>query len=239
MVDPKQRFGQGHALDGNLAVRYACGHMNQQGLNGAAVESINETARRGRPWWQMCCGGCLLLVVAAIIGTVILLQTLAGPGIVHLTALPANFPSQITPLHPTEVRSMDYLEGRNKTKVLQTLYAPFRLFTKMTGRQTTEDGFSLTDVNSAFDSMGSDVQKIDTVTMTWKSVRATQPDLLAQYTQQFNNAGLTLKTSHDDADRSDVVTGLREGLFVQLSLKGGVDPQVVDEIQLVVSYSNK
>lgn len=240
MVAPFHRIPQGglEILDEFPAIRYACRHMDQ---TGTSSEGVSDSIRSGRPWWQICCGGCLLSIFAIFAGGFILLQTIAGPGVTHPSVLPSNYPKDIVPFRLSEAQSISYLEGKSKSKIRETMYAPILLFSKLLGRQTGQDVGSLADAGRSFDAFGADVQNTDSVTLTWKNVRATREEVLGYYKKTLGDANPRLETTEtsDETEKSVYLSGLRVGTMVQLQIQSGSDPQVIDEVVLAVTYSNK
>jgi len=221
---------RGYGLDGRPAFRYALRHMEQTPV-------ISDTVRNGRPWWQICCGGCLLIVIAAVIGSFILLRVVTGPGIVQRTTLPPNYPRGLEPYHLNEASSIRYLQGKDKSKMLNTVYAPLKLFAKLSG-QAAPDNSSVQQTGKVVDALGTDAQYIDTVTITWKGLKAKREDVVGYYQKLFTDAGLSIDSILGDAEQGDAITGIREGIFTQASLLPGSGTGTVDA-ELVVSYSNK
>lgn len=208
---------------------------------GMSTEGVSDSVRGGRPWWQICCGGCLLLILAVFVGGFILLQTIAGPGVTHPTQLPSNYPKDIVPYRLSEAQSISYLEGKSKSKIRETMYAPILLFSKFIGSQSGEDIGALTEAGKSFDAFGADVQNTDSVTLTWKNLRATREEALVYYRDMLRSASPKLETSEtsDETMRVEYLSGLRVGTMVQLQFQLGSDPQVIDEMVLAVTYSNK
>ena len=198
---------------------------------------ISDTVRNGRPWWQICCGGCLLIVIAAVIGSFILLRVVTGPGVVQQTSLPSNYPKALEPYHLNEASSIAYLQGKDKSKMLNTVYAPLKLFAKLSGQAAPDNGTVQLDA-AAVDALGTDAQYIDTVTITWKGWKAATPDVTAYYQKLFTDAGMKIDSAHGTVEQGDAITGVRDGMFAQISFLPGSETGTVDA-ELVVSYSNK
>ncbi len=222
----------GH-LDAGKGLRYADGMENEQAAS-EPVE-VRETERGGRPWWQICCGGCLLLVIAAIIGGFFLFQTLAGPGIQPIGALPTNYPKDLVPPHLDQAVSMTLARGSSKSKMRQVIYAPVKLF----GNMVSSGSGNSAAANSAFDALGKDIASTDTVTIGWKNLQTSQGALTAEYADLFDKAGMEHTSSTNAETHTELITALRQGASVTLQITDQPEVPGVDEVLLVVNYSNQ
>ncbi|MFA5935716.1 MAG: hypothetical protein WC787_02595 [Patescibacteria group bacterium] len=185
-------------------------------------------ARAGRPWWKLCCGGCCLFLLLVLVGGVFFWRGIGGGrGPQILTQLPSNFPPVVTLYRVEQATSIEYFPGSEKTRTFSALLSPLRFF----GSVMMTNGF--------MDANVSRLQQVDTVTIRWKSLDATGPDVRTYYREHFQRNGFTLDERRDEPSASDILIARRADVGVQILIQDLPDIAGVDMVTVAVDYLNQ
>lgn len=195
-------------------------------LNMNPTERILQ-AEMGRPWWKMCCAGCLLLLVGFFAALFIVIRGLSGPGAQSLAALPPNYPADLPLYRIEDAVSFQYLPGRSKGKLMETLSYPLAWFSK---------AMSSDAVRSGVQKYTTVLQGTDRVSVTWINVKASRDEVLRAYAELYKKAGMSDEATSDEATHSVAGVARRMDAVIQLYLRDAPDVTGVDQIVVTVDY---
>jgi hypothetical protein len=198
----------------------------------------------GRPWFSICCIGCLLVIAAIGIGGFILLRVLTGPTSMTLTSLPDNYPKDLPLYRLEDAASISLVKGSQKSRMLQLLTGPAKLFVQATGGSAsssvgTDLASTTQDIKNAISAYSSQLEHQDTLTVTWKNLKASRLDVVRYYEDLFKKAGLKEQATRDDATATDLVFASRPDEAIQIDLQDLPDVSGIDELVITVDYSAK
>jgi hypothetical protein len=200
-------------------------------------EVIGSVERSGRPWWQMCCGGCLVVIVIFVVFIGFLMKSYVGQGSIKVLSLPDNFPKDIVPFHLNEVQSISVLSGASKNKIVRVLYAPFQLIANVIKPDQAETKSEALETDAYIEAFSAGASRIDTVTLRWSNITATEEEIMSYYVNQFKQAQLKMEVVRED-DQTQTLTGIKNGLLAEVRVSHAVSSQAIEEVTLVVSRSN-
>lgn len=210
---------------------------------GSDIQPYSETIRTGRPWWQVCCVGCLLLIVAVAGGVLFLIRS-SGQTSQSLMTLPANYPQDLQLYRIEDASSITFLPGKNKSKILQTISAPLKLFASALGMPAASVGSStspaaITTASQALDVYGSKLEGMDSVLVSWKQIQASHQDVMGYYLGMVARAGMSVTTSTDALTGTDTVVAIRDDAVMHIRVQSIPDAQGLEQVVIAITYANR
>lgn len=191
---------------------------------------IIAAANTGRSWGKTCCLGCFLPLLALGIALVVGIRVLSGPGAQQISALPSNYPADLPLYRLSDARTMTFLPGTAKGKLIEFVSAPIKWF----GLAASSTTFERSVKEYAARAAG-----MDRVTVTWTNLNATRSEVLDYYTKLFTAAGLANDAVQDQKTGIVAAVGSRADAVVQFSLNDTPDAPGIDEMVLTVDYIPK
>jgi len=198
--------------------------------------------REGWPWWKICCIGCFVLVVAIIVLIGAAWHGFGGGGPQTLTALPPNFPPSVGVYRLEDAKSIVYLPGKEKDRLITLVLSPFRFFgnVMVSESATGTGGAPKPWVDQVTESASiTQLQKMDTVTITWERLQADRDEVEKWYLGGFQRNGFAVTSRRDAATATDVMIAQRSDARVQLQLQDLPDISGIDTVTMVVDYLNQ
>ena len=121
--------------------------------------------------------------------------------------MPPNFPPSVSVYRIEDAKSIVYLPGKEKDRLIALVLSPFRFFgnVMVSDRATGTDDAQKTwaDRVSEGDSV-MQLQKVDTVTITWERLQADRDEAEKWYLGEFQRNGFAVTSRRDAATATDV-----------------------------------
>ncbi len=200
---------------------------------------LSDKIVEGKSWWKTCLIGCLLFIVAIFVGGYLLFRFLFGPADKLIISLPENYPEYLMPYKPSEVRTMRFSSGQNRSKIMSILTAPVSLVAGLGDKMkasSTEDTESL---QNAVGLISASLSNKDTITIIWSDLESDKKEVLDYYSALAKTAKMTEKTYRDEATGTDFLGAQKTDSMFQLYLQDLPDTPLLDKIILVVEYNVK
>jgi hypothetical protein len=197
--------------------------------------------REGRPWWKICCVGCFAILIAIVVLVWFAWRGATGGGPRSLATLPANFPPSVDVYRLEDAKSIIYLPGGEKDRLVALVLAPFKFFgnVMVSDRGTGDDASQKQWVDRITDGKVSQLQKVDTVTIAWERLKADRDETEQWYLSGFQRNGFAVLSRRDAATATDVVIAQRDDARVQLQIQDLADIAGIDSIIMIVDYMNQ
>lgn len=202
-------------------------------------KQVGLEIREGRPWWKVCCVGCFALFVIAIVLLTTAWRGWNGGGPHTVAELPTNFPANVAVYRIKDAKTIVYLPGKEKDRLVAMLLSPFKFFGNImvTDRQAGSDGGQWYD--RITEGSVSQLQKVDTVTITWERLKAERGDVEQWYYGELQRNGFGVKSSSNPATATDVIVAQRNDTRVQIQLQDQPDIPDIDSVVMIVDYLNQ
>lgn len=198
-----------------------------------APAQVGLEIREGRPWWKFCCVGCLVLVCGILIFIGIAFRGLGGGGPAALSDVPPNFPPSVSLYRVEDAKSIVYLAGKDKDRLIAAVLAPFRWFGRVMVSDRPSDG------RGEPASGVSQLQDVDTVTVRWERLDIDREKLLTWYLDMLERNGFRIEAYRDDATAMDALVASREDVRMQVQIQDIADIPGIDSVVAVIDYLNQ
>lgn len=203
-------------------------------------KQVGLEMREGRPWWKVCCVGCFALLVLLVALLTSAWRGWNGGGPHSLTALPSNFPANVGVYRIEDAKSIVYLPGKEKDRLVSMLLSPFKFFGNiMVADRETKAAGGTRWYDRITEGSVSQLQKVDTVTVTWERLKAKRDDVEQWYYGELQRNGFGVKSSGNAATATVVIIAQRDDTRVQIQLQDQPDIADIDSITMIVDYLNQ
>jgi hypothetical protein len=234
------RLGKGSVnsrRDGKCPLRYA--HMEQlqeqtpfaeRQVTGEAIDQM----RSGRSWFRSCCLGCGGIFVVLFVGFFLFTRILLRSHVEVVKAVPADFPKNIPLFQVDQAQVITLEEGRKKSQAMHYLTWPLRMMGDVV-EAPTQEGQPVT-MGKILDAYGSDVGRVDALSIEWADLPLTRDELLSEYRNALQKEGFVVEEGRFE-NGAEYLKGQREDATFYLGLQDLPESaKVLERVMINVSY---
>jgi hypothetical protein len=203
------------------------------------IASQTDIARSGRPWWKACCIGCLLLIIVVVVGGSLIVRMAIGPATTAVRDLPSNYPQDLQPYLLPQATLITYVPGTGRSRMMRAMLSPATFIAKLVGGSNSDQATTTADFAGAVDAYSTQLQTLDSVTVSWKNLQVPYSEAMAYYSDLFKRAGMTVQAYQNQTSNTNIVFAKRPGAAVQLNVTDDPTTPAIDDIELTVEYSVK